>query len=874
MGNLFKQLKFLYTWRSYQDKLLRNFSLHIADNHFHVIAPPGSGKTLLGLEIVKRLHKKTLILSPTLTIRNQWEDRLQRFFTKDKSYTNISFDIKNPNDITFSTYQSFQAFYTQFKKKELFFSFLKKHKIEILVLDEAHHLKNTWWNSLYEFKISANNLIIVALTATPPYDSTSIEVTKYFKLCGEIDDEIAVPDLVKEGDLAPHQDFVYLSKPKKNEINFIVNFRMQIADFIDELKKDLRFIQLVKKHHYYTHTQDYLETIYTNPSYFSSLLIFLNDINIVIPREKYNILGFNPNEEIIFPQLNHEWIEILLQNLLIEDRDKLFAHEVYLSELELKLKELHVFQNGTVNLIGNDSIYKSLSQNPSKLSSIVTIINSEQNALNKNLRAVVLTDYIRKEFFNTSEKNLPLINKLGVLPIFHYLRIHGSNKETIAVLTGSIIIIHYSVIKIFKEIHGINKLEENRLIADPDFITIPKSDKIVDTITQLFENGTINILIGTKSLLGEGWDAPSINCLILASFVGSFVTSNQMRGRAIREDSKKINKTGNIWHLACLDPTTDDGGKDIETLKRRFNVFMGIANNHLTIENGMERLHLPIKYNITEITQINNKTLQSALNRKNTITQWEKSIAKGYQLTKELRYFHSDRKEYTKQKKANFNDAVKYTLIELFFAISFFLLQFILNNISTIFNKGVLYFMYALLVGLLLSFGLKMYHAIKIYFQYGFIHKKIKKMGITVLNTLIHLGYITSNRDTISIQSNLLDKGNVTCSIIGVTQYESTLFITALEEIVQPIENPRYLIIIKSFLKKQLSIQNFYAVPTVFGKTKKDCEIFQKNWVNELGSSKIFYTRHLEGRKLLLKARLYHISNAFHKVTKNMIVWK
>jgi hypothetical protein len=72
---------------------------------------------------------------------------------------------------------------------------------------------------------------------------------------------------------------------------------------------------------------------------------------------------------------------------------------------------------------------------------------------------------------------------------------------------------------------------------------------IVHIVTQIFQRGEIEVLIGTKSLLGEGWDAPAINSLILASFVGSFVLSNQMRGRAIRTQNGNGNKTGNIWHL-------------------------------------------------------------------------------------------------------------------------------------------------------------------------------------------------------------------------------------------------------------------------------------------------------------------------------------
>ena len=67
------------------------------------------------------------------------------------------------------------------------------------------------------------------------------------------------------------------------------------------------------------------------------------------------------------------------------------------------------------------------------------------------------------------------------------------------------------------------------------FYNTSNRDK-VNIISKLFEEGVINIIVGTKSLLGEGWDSPCINTLILASNVGSFMSSNQMRGRAIRKD--------------------------------------------------------------------------------------------------------------------------------------------------------------------------------------------------------------------------------------------------------------------------------------------------------------------------------------------------
>ena len=66
--------------------------------------------------------------------------------------------------------------------------------------------------------------------------------------------------------------------------------------------------------------------------------------------------------------------------------------------------------------------------------------------------------------------------------------------------------------------------------------------RLVEAFTRMLSAGRINVLVGTRSLLGEGWDAPAVNSVVLASFVGSFVSTNQMRGRAIRTDPNDPSK--------------------------------------------------------------------------------------------------------------------------------------------------------------------------------------------------------------------------------------------------------------------------------------------------------------------------------------------
>ena len=44
-----------------------------------MVAPPGSGKTVIGLEIVRRLGRPALVLAPTATIQAQWREKLALF---------------------------------------------------------------------------------------------------------------------------------------------------------------------------------------------------------------------------------------------------------------------------------------------------------------------------------------------------------------------------------------------------------------------------------------------------------------------------------------------------------------------------------------------------------------------------------------------------------------------------------------------------------------------------------------------------------------------------------------------------------------------------------------------------------------------------
>ena len=81
--NDFSKVRFKGTFRDYQARVLQNANTHLKDGKIHIVAAPGSGKTILGLELIRGLNAPALVLSPSVTIRQQWGERFTSSFLPD-----------------------------------------------------------------------------------------------------------------------------------------------------------------------------------------------------------------------------------------------------------------------------------------------------------------------------------------------------------------------------------------------------------------------------------------------------------------------------------------------------------------------------------------------------------------------------------------------------------------------------------------------------------------------------------------------------------------------------------------------------------------------------------------------------------------------
>jgi hypothetical protein len=73
----FSEWRFDGEWRRYQAQCLEAFEADRAAGRHQtlLVAPPGSGKTVVGLEIVRRLGAPAAVLCPSRTIQRQWVEK-------------------------------------------------------------------------------------------------------------------------------------------------------------------------------------------------------------------------------------------------------------------------------------------------------------------------------------------------------------------------------------------------------------------------------------------------------------------------------------------------------------------------------------------------------------------------------------------------------------------------------------------------------------------------------------------------------------------------------------------------------------------------------------------------------------------------------
>lgn len=646
MANYFTDVKFKYKFRDYQQNFLNNIQEHLADNKIHVVAAPGAGKTILALEMCRELGEKALIIVPSIALKEQWIERLKKDFTGTDTKGFISSDLKENTIVTVITYQMLHA---MVRRKDNVSKIITENNIKTIVLDECHHMRRVWFISLKNVVEALKNIKLISLTATPPYDNGP-EFRNYMELCGDIDERITAGQLVKSNCLCPHQDYIYFNLPTKKQNELMANVNKFADSLMDEIKHREDFITAVAMNELVINPTK--NDILKDFKFYIALCSFLNSLGI-----KYDTV----NIEFTPPPFDKEKLSLILERYLYDKISEAKIIKDYLTELKNRLEIEGCLKDKHIDLTYSEELTKKILVNSGKLNSICDIVNIEYKNLGNNLNMAICTDFIKDEYYKVQDEEE--IDQMGVVPIFRKIRTQCP-QTNIIVLTGSLIYIPsfleeklkniaYEEYKILPE-----EITIKELGIDFDYslvdITDSKRKYAVNILTKLLQTKDVHVLIGTIALIGEGWDAPFVNSLIIASSVSTYVTSNQVRGRAIRIDSSSPDKVANIWHLVTME---NNGNyyylkKDYNFIHDRFTGVEGLNSAQNIIEMGIDRLNIKRKfYSKEDVIAENANTIQRASNRNLTKESWQKAL-KNYTPEYYERVFESiiERNHYTKVK--------------------------------------------------------------------------------------------------------------------------------------------------------------------------------------------------------------------------------
>lgn len=658
---MMSQLSFRQPFRKYQRMILEQIVDLQKDHKYHIVAPPGSGKTIIGLELVRRFNEPAVIFAPTTTIQAQWYEKLGMFLqpTDDISqtasmeagrsapiriftYQLISTPSKAREHIKYAAlilwqeelvhdgqvadmasaaerlksleennpkeYQKETLRYANRVRKKLLTEpgidigrFLHSNAVKLIdelvasgvktiVLDECHHLLDYWAIVLRYLLGKISEPRVVGLTATLPSPETDTEYENYVGLLGDVDFEIPTPAVVKEGDLAPYRDLVYVVKPMPRENVYLKQIQSEFQAAIHSLTENRRFhawVQsLVEIPSEATEVKSAWQNLWDNaPLLTLAAVRFLNDRrypfskDLPIPVEAFDALEMEDWVNL----LERYGLDVLKTSADKNDHEDLKRLRKVIQPFGLTLTERGMSQSRSPG----DLV---LSFSEAKDHAVAHILSEESKAMGERLRAIVVTDFERVGTGVPDLKGVLESDAGSAMRVFRHLATHPETAPlNPSLVTGkSLMILSSSEEILSHEFQGY--LKDQKLQAACAFKKT-KNSAIVEVtgegrdwsprvyvrmMTSLFDRGVIRCMIGTRGIFGEGWDSLSLNTLIDLTSVTTSASVQQLRGRTIRLDPNWKRKVAHNWDVICVGRDFERGDVDFKRFVKRHGQYWGL----------------------------------------------------------------------------------------------------------------------------------------------------------------------------------------------------------------------------------------------------------------------------------------------------------
>jgi superfamily II DNA or RNA helicase len=683
----FDELKFAGEWRRYQRAALAAFDRAVkqGDTRTHIVAPPGSGKTLLGVELIRRLGKRALVLSPNQAIQQQWPRAVMSFTRTRRDAADIAgaevgkpiaclsyqalCQLDDPEILLGRLAQSrwadqraaatgmtpeeaaregeaYQGAAADRRARELA-RISRALKLEVarqehatvelrdllsetarqdvkrmaslglgvVLLDECHQLASLWG---YVVRAVLSELPagvhVIGLTATPPVSLAADDRELYDSLLGPVDFTVPTPAVVRDGHLAPYQELALLTAPLPAERAWLAEHEQQFRELVAKLGDDHGFAEYVAGR------------LGESPGLTRAAVRFLASSGRPLPE------GSPRGEEYRREPGLEDWL------LVFEDYARR-GPDRHRDAIAAALRELGFAL--TANGIERDhtEVDRLLTGSQAKALGLVEVLAAEAGTRGDALRGLVLCDA-------ESAAQRPNDALTGVLDpaagtARHSLMALAADARTATMrpLLVSGRGLHCAPADAEFLLEALQAEAEERFQlpeweAETDGLLVSLRSSGAEWVTRawvelatrlLIERHT-SVLVGTRSLLGEGWDCPSLNVLVDLSVATTGVSVQQMRGRSLRLDPNDAGKVASNWEVVCVAPDLVRGSADYERFVRKHLHLFAPAEDG-QIEAGPSHVHPELGPFAppagARFTPLNRASLARAADREEARERWQ-----------------------------------------------------------------------------------------------------------------------------------------------------------------------------------------------------------------------------------------------------------
>ncbi len=661
-----REWRFSGALRASQQQLLQAVTV-VPGEPVHIVSPPGSGKTLMGLLLAMRQGARTVVFAPTTTIAGQWARQACTLAPSDRA---VSIDGEYPADLTVLTYQristterggAFDELARRAWQQELvdggrdtahanawlaslstsnekaytrgiarraravrkamarlspdelaaglhpnardLVDRLVAHGVKTIVLDECHHLLDHWALVIAyleaRLRAAAVQPTLIGLTATAPSPQDATGFENYSALLGEVDFEQPTPAVVKEGNLAPYRDLVWFTEPTAPERVFLMrNDELLTALIVNTIGSadgisSLRSILLPPL----SETNDTdgsarpVGAVVTTDADVSTTTAriaaaFAADFPLAIAATSL-LRKVAPHDDLLplLPPttgaIDDAEIRVLARYLMqrvlpdpAREQDWNRARSL-LADFGYALTDRGIRKT-------RDPIDTLLASTIAKDRAVADILAWEyEHGVGDRLRAVVVTDFAKH-----GNRAGNRASSAGALRTFSVIVADDRSAGMMPVLVTArhLRIAARDLSMLLPRLAEITGVVPEIVPTDDDDqvieLKIPgvSAAHTVAAVSKLLARGFVRVIVGTRGLLGEGWDSPAANTLIDITTASTSTATQQLRGRTMRLDHEWPDKVAHNWTVVAILPEarTAIAHSDVRRLRCKLDALWGV----------------------------------------------------------------------------------------------------------------------------------------------------------------------------------------------------------------------------------------------------------------------------------------------------------